>query len=145
MNNSKEQLRHAFAQPSVFFVKLLPDGFEIGGQSFVELAGRVIKTRLIRKLFEDGALACQSKDGITAENGTLCDQCRHPRCRPILRIHLADLSRVYLIDLNASSAQNLFEVEDRLQSASGSLDASPLLLTVINHGHWGEVLFKPQS
>jgi len=140
---SQQQLRGAFAQPALFLVKLQPDGFEIDGQSYQELAGRIIKTRLLRKLFEDGSLSCQSKDGVTADNGIACDQCRHPRCRPILRIQLLEQQRRYLIDLNASSAHNLFALEDRLHVAGQPLADTRLRLTVFNHGQWAEVQFEP--
>jgi hypothetical protein len=143
MSISKEHLRGAFARSTLFLVKLLPDGFEIDDQSYDELGGRVIKTALLRKLFEDGALSCQSKDGLTAENGTVCDQCRHPRCRPILRIQLLEQQRRYLIDLNASSAHNLFALEDQLQAAGQTLADTRLRLTVCNRGLWGEVKFEP--
>jgi hypothetical protein len=140
---SNEQLRGAFAQPALFLVKLQSDGFEIEGQSYAELAGRVVKTSLLRKLFEDGALSCQSKDGVTADNRSTCDQCRHPRCRPILRIQLIDQQRRYLIDLNASSANNLFALEDRLHATDQALASTRLRLTVFSHGQWGEVRFEP--
>jgi hypothetical protein len=139
---SKEQLRGAFARAALFLVKLLPEGFEIDGQSYDELGGRVVKTGLLRKLFEDGALSCQSKDGLTADNGSACEQCRQPRCRPILRVQLLEQQRRYLIDLNASSAQNLFAVEDQLQAAGQKLAETRLRLTVCNHGQWGEVKFE---
>jgi hypothetical protein len=140
---NRQHLRRAFAQDSLFFVRLLPDGFEIDGQSYHELSGRILKTVLIRKLFEDGTLVCQSKDGRTADNGTACEQCLNPRCRPILRIQLAEQNMRYLIDLNASSAKNLFTLEDRLQAAGQVFSNTHLKLTVCNHGHWGEVLFDP--
>jgi hypothetical protein len=140
---SHQQLRGAFAQPTLFLVKLQSDGFEISGQAYEELAGQVVKTRLLRKLFEDGALSCQSKDGVTADNGSACNQCRHPRCRPILRIQILEQQRRYLIDLNASSANNLFTIEDQLHAAGQALATTRLRLTVFNHGQWGEVRFEP--
>lgn len=136
------RIRRAFAQESIFFVRLRTDGFEIDGQAYSVLAGRILKTTLIRKLFEDATLVCQSKDGQTAENGTACDACNNPRCKPILRIQLAEQNMRYLIDLNASSAHNLFALEDRLLANGRSLADAPLKLTVRSHGHWGEVLFQ---
>lgn len=140
-SDHQKRIRRAFTQESIFFVRLRTDGFEIDGQAYSELAGRILKTVLIRKLFEDGAMVCQSKDGQTAENGTACDACNNPRCKPILRIQLAEQNLRYLVDLNASSAHNLFALEDRLQADARSLADTHVKLTVRSHGHWGEVLF----
>jgi hypothetical protein len=140
---NRQRLRRAFAQDTLFFVRLKTDGFEIDGQAYSELTGRILKTILIRKLFEDGAMVCQSKDGRTAENGTACEACKTPRCRPILRIQLAEQNLRYLVDLNASSAHNLFALEDRLLADGRSLADTHVKLTVRTHGHWGEVLFQP--
>lgn len=65
--------------------------------------------------------------------------------RVILRLLLAEDARRYLLDLNATSAQNLFALEDRLKAQDAKLAQQRLILTVRNRGHWGEVLFQCQS
>jgi hypothetical protein len=143
MSALSPQAREAFAHPTLFLVKLTPEGFSIDGQVHSQLAGRIHKTRLLRKLFDDsGALLCHSKDGMRAVNGTLCAACLHPRCRPGLRIHFGEGARQYLLDLNATSAQNLVALEEHLSLQNLKLEGRRLLLSVLNRGHWGEVRFE---
>lgn len=142
MNPNSRTLRRAFAPPTTFLVKISPKGFLIRDELSSELKGRVGKTHLVRKLFEDGVLSCDSKDGRQARNGTLCPQCRHPRCRPQLRIHLHWEPVVYILDLAFTSAQSLLALETEALEQGQGLDQWMLRLTVRDHGYWGEVCFE---
>lgn len=142
MSTSPDPIRRAFAPASTVPVRVTADGFVVAGHEIEVLHGRVVKTALVRKLFEEAVLICDSPDGIRARNGTKCDLCRHPRCRPQLRIWLADGSLRYLIDLPTTSAQNYFSVEDDAQAQCIPIDDWQLKLTVLNRGQWGEVRFE---
>jgi len=133
----------AFQKPTYLPVKVTPQGFEVNDEEFKELRGRVTKMTLVRKLFENGFLACSSPDGIRADNGTLCAKCKHPRCQPRLRIQLAVGQFVHLIDLATTSAENLFALEDQAETQGRQLVDWTLKLTVVNHDKWGEVVFEP--
>jgi hypothetical protein len=136
------RLRLAFQKPTYLPLKITPEGFEIDGNTFSELQGRVIKMTLIRKLFEDGIPTCSSPDGIRSDDGTACDDCQHPRCQPRLRLQLRAGSQVYLLDLATTSAKNLFALEDEAEAQGHELLDSTLKLTVVGHDHWGEVRFE---
>ena len=142
MNPDTRALRRAFAKPTTFPVKVSPRGFLIRDELSLELTGRVGKTHLVRKLFEDGVLICDSRDGREARNGTLCADCRHPRCRPQLRIHLHREPVIYILDLAFTSAQRLLNLEADALEEGMRLDQWTLRLTVRDHGYWGEVCFE---
>jgi hypothetical protein len=134
--------RRAFARPTVVLVRVSSKGFLLGQDRVAELHGRITQQRLLRKLFQDGDLACDSTDGIRARNGTLCDECRHPQCRPWLRIHLARDDRLYVVDLAVTSAQNLLELENQAEAVGERLDDWTVKLTIRERGNWGEVCFQ---
>ena len=136
------RIRGAFQRPAYFPVKVTSEGFETQSGFFRELKGRIIKSTLVRRLFEDGIPVCSSPDGIRAENGTLCDRCRHPLCQPRLRIQLAAGPAIYVIDLPPTSAHNLFLLEDEADARRERLVNWTLKLSVLGHDHWGEVLFE---
>jgi len=134
--------RRAFTPPTTRLVRITRDGFLIEGHPLPELAGRVARTSLLRKLFDDGRLLCHSPDGLHAHNGTPCNHCRHPRCRPHLRLHLAQESTRYILDLPPTSARNLLALEDQALASGLPLHSWTLRLTVRNRGDWGEVAFQ---
>jgi hypothetical protein len=142
MNPNPLTLRRTFAKPTALLVRISPKGFLILDELSRELTGRIGKTHLVRKLFEDGVLICDSKDGRRARNGTLCPECRHPQCRPLLRIHLHWETVVYILDLAFTSAQNLLALETEALEERLQLSQWTLRLTVRDHGYWGEVLFE---
>jgi hypothetical protein len=144
MNVNWEQ-RNLFTRRPHLLVKLSPKGFRVFDDPEPELFGRVAKRQVIRKLFQDGELSCDSTDGIRARNGVLCDECRHPRCQPILRIQLAGDRAVYVIDLAPTSARNFFTLESRLVQQGKCIETTELKLTVTDRGHWGEVSFEEAS
>jgi hypothetical protein len=143
MSPDRTNLRRAFQRPAVFPVRITPKGFVVEGEllPLPALRGRIAKTVLVRKLFEDGFLVCDSKDGIRSRKGVLCDECRHPSCRPLVRMQLADGPLVHLLDLPFTSAKNFFALEDEAQRAGVSLASWLLELTVTDHETWGEVRF----
>jgi len=142
MTDLKAEIRRAFLLPTQLLVRVNTQGFVVADEMVAELSGRLQQVRLIRKLFQDGALACDSPDGIEARNGTLCEQCRHPRCRPQLRIVLERGSLHYLLDLNATSARNLIALEDELAAEGLRIEDCPVTLRIVSRGHWPEVRFE---
>lgn len=140
MSADLPRIRRALGRPAFRFVRVTPKGFAIEDEDPVdELAGRVRKIHLVRKLFSDGVLACDSKDGVTARNGTVCDDCRHPRCRANLRVHLQEGPVVHVLDLAPSAARALLAFADSLGPEQAELDDVPVRLTVEDKGHWGLV------
>jgi len=134
------RIRRALGRPAFRFVRVTPKGFAIEDEDPVdELTGRIRKTHLLRKLFSDGVLACDSKDGITARNGTACDDCRHPRCRANLRVHLQEGPVVHVLDLAPSAAKALLALADALEQEQTDLGDVAVRLTVEDKGHWGLV------
>jgi hypothetical protein len=138
MTDPKAAIRRAFLLPTQLLARVTTQGFVVADE---QVTARLQQVRLVRKLFENGALACDSPDGIEARNGTLCDQCRHPRCRPQLRIVLDRGAVHYLLDVNATSARNLLALEDELATEGLSIEGYPVKLTVVSRGHWPEVRF----
>lgn len=123
-------------------IRVRPGGFEIEDVLYEELTGRVIKVRLLRKRFEEGTLECYSADGVRSREGVLCDECRHPECRPQLRVHLESGSTIFVFDLAHTAAMNLLTLEEDLRTKSRDLATTDLVLTVINRQWWGEVSFR---
>ena len=136
------KLRLAFRDPLRVFVRVTPSGFLLDDRTYESLSGKVARTRLIRKRFEEGRLLCASSNGTESREGASCGECNHPRCRPQLRLHLRNLDTIYILDLAASSAKNLLSLEDDLLGRGKSLEWTRLRLTVIDRGHWGEVCFE---
>ncbi len=140
---SRPAWRRAFQPATYFPAKVTPDGFVVDDELVHALEGRVRKAHLVRKHFEDGVLACDSRDGVTARDGTDCEACLHPRCRPMLRLHLQNADAVYVIDLAVTAAQNFLHLEDALEADGKTLECTPLKLVVVHRGYWGEVCFTP--
>lgn len=138
---SRRGSRAAFQPATYFPAKVTPQGFFVDEECLDTLEGRVTKTHLVRKRFEQGVLACDSRDGVTARDGTACDRCLHPQCQPRLRLHLRNATAVYVIDLAVTSAQNFFALEDVLEGEGKTLEGTPLQLSVVPRGYWGEVRF----
>jgi len=141
-------LRKAFAKPLTCFVRVTPQGFllvphgvPLPQETVGHLVGRITKVQLTRKRFDENIPVCQSKDGQTAENGTSCAACQHPACRPWLRVRLAQSRRNCIFELNITSANNLFVIEDQAEAQGQRLKDWTLRLTVENHEHWAEVRF----
>ena len=142
MSAAEKALRGAFQRPITVLVKIAKDGFRIDDDLTTSIEGRVVKTMLLRKRFDGSVLICDSQDGITARNGTACDSCRHPICRPQLRIYVHDGVVSHVIDLAATSARNFFRVEDEVARRELSLADVVVRLTVVDRHHWGEVRFQ---
>lgn len=96
----------------------------------------------VRKLFEDGVLACRSSDGIHSDQGVSCEICAHPACRALLRVQIENASLIYVLDLPHSSAGNLIRAADELAGRNVPLATATLVLEVVNRGYWGEVRFR---
>ena len=142
MSAADRALRRVFAAPTPLLVRVSRDGFRVEDDTLSEIVGRLRGARLLRKLFKDGALACDSPDGITARNGTLCADCAHPRCRPVLRITLVRDSALYVLDLSTASARNFFDIEDQAAACGAELEGWTLRATVLPRDTWGEVTFE---
>ena len=138
-------LRHVFSERTYLLVKVKPDGFEVEGKTYDELRGRLIDIALVRKRFEEGALACSSSDGIRSPEGKLCDACDHPKCQPRLKIQLARGHVVYVLELATSSARNFFSLEEETEAQGGNILDWILRLTVKSREYWGEVFFELES
>jgi len=143
MYSTDRSIRETLAHSGLRLVRVRPQGFEVDGETLRELAGRVHKTQLARKLFEQGKLVCDSNDGEFARNGRRCRDCelKDSTCRPFLRLYLETGEGTALIDLNKPSAERLFEIEDAVRDAKLDLHKIDLRLTVTDHGRWGEVRF----
>ena len=142
MNDNTDRIRQAFLPPLQVPVKVTAQGFEVDGEVFPELIGRVRRVSLARKLFEDSILTCQSQDGVSGTGGKICDRCRHPQCQPRLRLQLDSGHVVHLLELPPSSAKNLLAMVDAAERQRAHLWDWTLRLTVENRGHWGEVRFQ---
>jgi len=141
MSPANNALRRAFTAPTHLLVRVSRDGFLIHDELVTEIFGRVRTTRLLRKLFKDGALVCDSTDGVVARNGTRCAECAHPRCRPALRLTLVRDCALYVLDLSAASARNFFAIEDQAAACGADIEAWTLRATVLARDTWGEVTF----
>ena len=139
MSSQRGRMRSALARPTYLFVRVSPRGFVLEHEDREELAGRIVKTHLVRKRFEDGMLACDSRDGVTARDGTVCETCRHSRCLAFLRIHVHDGPVVYVLDLAPTAARALLDLADAVENEQRSLDDVPVRLTVVDRGRWGLV------
>lgn len=140
--HDRQHLREAFQKPTYVQVRVVSNGFDVADDHYEELRGRIVKTSLLRRLFDDGFLACSSADGIRAEDGTLCQECQHPCCQPRLRVHLAYERLIYVFDLPPTSAANFFAFEDRAESQGARVIAWTVRVAVIDRDHWGEVTFE---
>ena len=141
MKNKKQSIRQAFQKPPCLLVKVLPKGFCVEDQIIEKLTGRIVKSRLIRKRFEENTLVCDSLDGELSREGRMCSECRHADCRPLLRIHLFSDGIRYVIDLAFTAANNFFCMEDQAEARGEKIKEWDLSLYVVDHGRWGEVRF----
>ena len=141
-HDERHRIRQAFRRPVSLPVRITPHGFDVAEDHYDHLEGKIIKTTLARKLFEDSFLACSSSDGLRSEYGKLCAECRHPRCQPRLRIQLASERTIFVLELPATSAENYFALEDEADRLGASLADWTVRLTVIDRGHWGEIVFE---
>lgn len=141
-DDDKQAIRTAFLMPTPIFVRVATDHFVVAGEPVAVLTGRFLRTQLLRKLFQRGALVCYAPDGVESTDAIYCDGCRHPRCRPYLRVYL-DRGQVHLVlDLSPASARNFLALEDDVAAEGLRLEHCPLRLTVTPRGSWGEVRFK---
>lgn len=141
-DHDKFAIREAFRMPTPIFVRVAADHFIVDGEAVSILTGRLLRTQFLRKLFQRGALVCHAPDGVESTDGIYCDSCRHPRCRPYLRLYL-DRGAVHLVlDLGPASARNFLAFEDDLVAEGLHLQHWPLRLTVTPRGSWGEVRFQ---
>ncbi len=141
MSLPEKELRQAFRRHPRVVARVTPHGFAFFDQKVPHLEGRIAKAHVVRKLFLDSVLACFSKDGVRARDGTVCDDCRHPRCQPQMRIHMNERHAVFLVDLAYSSARNLIALLDVLDGEGLAVEDVTLRLSVLDHGRWGEVVF----
>ena len=136
-------MRKAFTADRPLYVRITPTGFRIDDRPLHELRGRISNLRLRRRRFDaDGTVDCESPDGLVARDGTKCELCRHPRCRPFLRLHLRDDNSTYVLDLGGSSARNLIAMEAEAHASGSELEDWTLLLTVLDRQDWAEVAFE---
>ena len=142
MSTDKHLMRDAFEKPEPQRVRVVPEGFRLGDTVCDELKGRVSDITLVRKLFRNRALICYSPDGIEARDGTVCNDCLHPQCRPQLKINLFCGRHLFLLDLSGLSAANLLALQDEADGEGVELVDWYLRLTVVNHDRWGEVRFE---
>ena len=137
------ELRREFTRGGQLFARVTPRGFVVDGEVHKELVGRLGKTQLVRKLFVDGTLACDSQDGVSARGGRVCETCDETGCQPQLRMRLhAPGDMVVIVDLASSSARNLFAVEDHLVKSGRTIADADLRLFITDRGRWGEVRFE---
>jgi hypothetical protein len=142
MRAPERRVRRAFRRLPFLLVRVTPKGFSYLEEETEELSGRIVRLRLVRKLFEDQILTCFSRDGLRARDGTLCEDCAHPRCQPQVRIHLQAREAVFVIDLAYSAARKLLVLKDELANQEIPLEETSLRLTVQDRGRWGEVGFE---
>jgi hypothetical protein len=138
----REQIREAFKKSAIVIVKITCDGFEVCGNPYSALEGRVRKVSLVRKMFEDCFLACSSTDGVYGTEGKSCAGCQHPSCQPRLRLQLASGLVRYLLELNTTSARNFLKIEDQAIQEGCAVSDWTLKLTVASRQYWGEVCFE---
>jgi len=139
---SSRPFRWDFQENRWLGVRIQPGGFEIEDALHPDIVGRVRSCTRIRKLFEEGLLACHSNDGIRSDKGVECETCKHTMCRPLLRIQIQADAQIYLIDLPYTSARNLIRLEDELQKRGQLLAGTDIRAEVVNRGYWGEVVFR---
>jgi hypothetical protein len=139
VSRDRQRLRSALARPTYLFVRVAPEGFLLEHEERDEIAGRIVKSHLVRKRFEDAVLACDSKDGVTARDGTGCDVCLHPRCLALVRIHVREGPVIYVLDLAPTAARALLDLTDTLEAEGLRLESVRVSLTVENPGRWGLV------
>jgi hypothetical protein len=142
MRTPEKRIRRAFRRRPFLLVRVTPKGFVYLEEETEELTGRIVRLQLVRKLFEDQCLVCFSRDGLRARDGTLCEECAHPRCQPQVRIHLQVPEAVFVIDLAYSAARRLLALKDELAQGETPLEETSVRLTVQDRGQWGEVCFE---
>ena len=132
--------QHALPQ----FVKVLPDGFSIGGKLKPRLEVTIQDEQVVRKLWNHGRILCQSIDGYTAlTESKACQACRDQRrCTTQIVLYVRAEKAVYRVALNYSSVQNYFAYRRELADKDHDLGHVITALSVIPHGTWGEVTFQ---
>lgn len=139
---STRDLRALLHRATFINVRVTSRGFEHGTSTAFEIEGYAAKAQVVRKLFENRALACYSGDGITGRDGARCQSCPRLRCQPMIRLHFRQPGTIFVIDLATTSAQNYLRIAENAEAVGEQIHEWPLRLTVINRGHWGEVDFE---
>lgn len=135
-------IREAFRLPTPVLVHVAAGDLVVAGKRESALIGRIIHVQLRRRLVQWGRVNCESPDGIEARDGTLCDECRHPQCRPRLRIYIDRGATHWVLDLGRASARNLLVLEDAIVADGLRLEDCPLRLTVVPRSAPSEVRFE---
>ena len=129
------------------FIKVLPEGFSIGGEVKPRLDVTIQDEQVVRKLWKHGKVLCHSIDGRTAlTESKVCEACSDQRrCTVQVVLYVEVDKTCYRIALNYSSAQNYFAYRRSALDHGGKLAKVLSALSVVPHGSWGEVAFTTVS
>lgn len=126
------------------FIRVLPEGFLVAGQLASTVEVSIQDEQVVRKLWNNGTLACQSTDGYSSlTTGKPCRVCRdQTRCKPQIVLYVLLAETPYRIPLNHTSGKNYLTYRRHLRDTDQDLRGVITALSVISHANWGEIQFQ---
>lgn len=125
------------------FLKVMPEGFVLGGTTVSRIDVSIQDEQVERKLWDHGRLLCHSRDGRRAvKTHKPCRACRDQlRCTSQVVLYVLHDDTPYRIPLNYTSAENYLAYRREVMNSETDPTAIMTTLHVTPRGSWGEVSF----
>jgi hypothetical protein len=125
------------------FIRVAPEGFAIGGRVEPTLEVSIQDEQVVKKLWNQGRLLCQSPDGLASTTTRKpCRLCRDQRrCTSQIILYVLAADSPYRIALNYTSAQNYLAYRRTVIGKGLELREGITVLSVASHATW--VVYHP--
>lgn len=139
----RDDLEARYHHPAPSLLKIMPEGFALGGETVSCIDVSIQDEQVERKLWDHGRLLCRSHDGRRAvKTHKPCRVCRDQlRCTSQIVLYVLHDDTPYRLPLNYTSAENYLAY--RREVMNGDADPTDIMTTlhVTPRGTWGEVSF----
>lgn len=148
MDTTPKTIRDLMASAFARYVTVRPDGLELRpGEVVPSFAACLLGFHSARTLYEKRRPLCRSLDAVHPISGDrTCDACCFRRkCTPQICVDLlADGVPARLL-LAFTALRNFLVFVEQRRRKGLSVEGALLLVAVRNRGHWGEVVFLPDT
>jgi hypothetical protein len=138
-----DDLEARYHHTSPAFLKVMPEGFAMGGETVSCIEVSIQDEQVERKLWDQGRLLCHSRDGRRAvKTRKPCRVCRNQlRCTSQIVLYVLHDDTPFRIPLNYTSAENYLAYRREVMNGDADPAAVMTTLHVTPRGSWGEVSF----
>ena len=148
MDTTPKTIRELMASAFARYVTVRPDGLEMRpGDVVPSLAACLLGFHSARTLYEKRQPLCRSLDAVRplSADRTCAACCFRKKCTPQICVDiLADGVPARLL-LAFTSLRNFLVFVDQRRRAGQSVEGALVQVAVRNRGHWGEVVFLPDT